>query len=314
MKYITHSDIQKLNIRKKVFFDWAKECLLQKDKTILPAKTSIALYNNSGFFNTMPSVLLSENVYGAKIVSRNPKVAPSLRSNILLYNLETSNCLALLDGDYITAFRTAACAVLSIKTLARKNFKTIGLIGLGNICRATLLVLLDVFKNKQLTLKLYLYKNNDNNIIQLLSDKTNVIIETFDNIKDVVVDSDVVISSVTYAPVDLTDPSWFKKGSLLVPIHTRGFLNCDKAFDRIIVDDFIHTKHFKNFDYFKNCYELSSVLDNKKLGRKNNDERIIAYNVGISILDIYFAKKILNLIKVCQRFGEEDIRDKYWVK
>lgn len=105
----------------------------------------------------------------------------------------------------------------------------------------------------------------------------------------------VVISAVTYADKLLAEPEWFKPGTLLVPIHTRGFQNCDAVFDKVVVDDIGHVQGFQHFNEFKGCCELSEVILKEKSGRTSNKERIIAYNVGTSIQDIYFAKKIYDL-------------------
>ena len=313
MKLITFDDIERLNLPKSSFYDLAKETLLFKDKCVLPAKTSMKWYNGEGFVNVMPTILPDKDVYGVKVVTRNPDATPTLKSDILLYKLSTSELLSVMDADYITAFRTGACAAVAIETLAVKNYSTIGLIGLGNICRATLLVLLDVVKTRKLTLKLFMYKNTDNGLSDLLKDYKNVVIEKYDNFEDVVRGSDVVISCVTYAGSDLAKPDWFKPGALLVPVHTRGFLNCDLEFDRIIIDDHAHVCGFKNYANFKNCHELTEVLKNPKLGRNSNEERIIAYNVGIAILDISFASYFYNQIKETDIILNQNAK-KLWVK
>ena len=315
MKIITFEDIKNLNIKKENFYAWAKETFENKYSNVLPPKTSMKYYDGEGFVNVMPTIIPSSNVYGVKVVSRNPHSVPNLRSGLMLFDLTSNELLSVMDADYITAFRTGATATLAIETLAKKDYSTIGLIGLGNICRATVLVLLSVVKNRNLTFKLYLYEGQDNGLIDILSKYDNVKVETYDNIEDTVRGSDVVVSCVTFAADDLAKEEWFKKGALLVPIHTRGFLNCDLAFDRVIVDDREHVKGFKNYQYFKNCHELSEVLKDSKLGRNSDEERIIAYNIGISILDITFAKKIYDFFNK-KDAGVDISGDKplYWVE
>lgn len=315
MRIITFKDIYNLNLDKNLFFDWAKETFLNKYSTLLPAKTSIHYYDGEGFVNTMPAIIPSINAYGVKVVSRNPKSVPTLKSNLMLFDLSNNDLLGIMDADYITAFRTGATAALAIETLASDDYSTVALIGLGNICRAFVLVLLNHVKNKTITFKLYLYEGTDNGIIELLSQFKNIKIETYDNIKDTIINSDVVVSCVTYAKDDLAKPEWFKKGCLLVPVHTRGFLNCDLEFDRIIIDDHNHCKDFRNYSKFKNLHELGEVLKDKSLGRANNKERIIAYNIGLSILDITFAKKIYDLLKDTKEdIAVSGTKPLYWVK
>lgn len=58
-----------------------------------------------------------------------------------------------------------------------------------------------------------------------------------------------------------------------------------------------HLKHFEFFDHFKSFSEIADVLQNRKLGRSSEQERIIAYSVGISLHDILFAWKIYNMLR-----------------
>jgi ornithine cyclodeaminase/alanine dehydrogenase-like protein (mu-crystallin family) len=76
-----------------------------------------------------------------------------------------------------------------------------------------------------------------------------------------------------------------------------GFQNCDLFFDRVIIDDYEHTKKFKYFNEFKNVTELKDV---PALSDAEKQGRIIAYNVGIALHDVYFAKKIYGLISANQ--------------
>ena len=47
----------------------------------------------------------------------------------------------------------------------------------------------------------------------------------------------------------------------MVPVHTRGFSNCDLFFDKVFADDYGHVKHFKYFD--KLTAEQANVFFNK---------------------------------------------------
>lgn len=61
-------------------------------------------------------------------------------------------------------------------------------------------------------------------------------------------------------------------------------------------DDTSHVKDFKYFTKFKRFAEISDVINGKAEGRSNNKERIIVYNIGIAMHDIYFAEKIFRLM------------------
>lgn len=63
---------------------------------------------------------------------------PDHQAVITLFDSETGTPIAFMDGEYITAMRTAAGAILSIKALARKNAKSIAIIGAGVLGNAHL--------------------------------------------------------------------------------------------------------------------------------------------------------------------------------
>lgn len=69
--------------------------------------------------------------FSVKLVSIFHESTPSHQAIITLFNSETGAAIALMDGEYITAMRTAAASLLSIQHLARKDSKTVAIIGTG---------------------------------------------------------------------------------------------------------------------------------------------------------------------------------------
>lgn len=126
----------------------------------------------------------------------------------------------------------------------------------------------------------------------------------------------MVISAATYLPNDLCEDSCFDEGVLVVPIHTLGFTNCDLFFDKIYADDYGHVHHFKNFDQFRYFAEVSDVVNGRAVGRESDSERILAYNIGVSMHDINFAAHIYSLLKDDPRLMDIDLHDpveKFWI-
>ena len=229
-------------------------------------------------------------------------------------DLTTGKNLALVDGNWITSMRTGAVAAHSVKLLAVNHFSTIGIIGLGNTARAFLLVLLSLYPNKPLTIKIKKYKDQHDLFIKRFSEFHNIEFICCETLRETVDNADVVVSAVTFFENDVFDDYRFKEGVLLVPIHTRGFSNCDLYFDKIFADDTNHVKGFKYFDYFHSFAEVSEVLNHKKPGRENNRERIIAYNIGISLHDIFFAGKLYELLEnESEEISLQEPDDKFWV-
>lgn len=298
MKLLSNKDIISLNISPKAVYEWVSESIKQKRLSILPAKISLKPQEDI-FYNFMPSLLPSINIAGIKVVNRYPSRLPAIDSQISLYNMEDGSIQAILDGNFITAMRTGAVAVHSIMLFAKKNFEIISFIGLGVQAKATLKILSSIIDNRKLIIKIKKYKNQHIDFIEFSKKhfiNNKVIFEICESYEECIRNSDVIISSVTYFDKDIVKNEIFNEGCVVIPIHTRGFSNCDLFFDKVYVDDFSHVACFKYFDKFKNkSTEVTDVILNPNLGRKNHKEKIICYNIGLSIHDLFIANKILQL-------------------
>ena len=101
-------------------------------------------------------------------------------------------------------------------------------------------------------------------------------------------------------------------GILEVPVPTRGFQNRELVFDRVFADDRAHVENFKYFNRFRRFDEISNVLNGLSAGRESNEEKILSYNIGIAIHDIYFASKVLERMELSAPVSDCSI-EKYWV-
>ena len=290
MKIISHEQIMNLNIDSSVWVTWADHVLRHKHQYTMPAKTS--LHFGSSYFNTMPSILPEENAMGVKVVNRYLGRTPSLESQLLLYDYKDGNCLALMDANLITAMRTGAVAIHAMELFARPDFYEIGFMGFGNIGIACMEVMLAHFSDRQMKVKLYRYKNQAEMVAERYKNCRNVEFVIVNTVKEIICGSDVVISCITYTDELLGEDSWFKEGCLVIPVHLRGFQNCDLCFDKVYGDDYDQVKGFEYFDRFRFFAETSQVLRGEKAGREDPKERIISYNVGMSLHDVYAATQI----------------------
>lgn len=294
--YITDKDIINLQITAKTMMEWVKESFTLKEKALLPHKTSIT-FEDGKFFNTMPTVIPELQAMGIKIVNRYPERTPTIDGQILYYNYQSGNLSHIFDASWITNARTGAVCAVAAQTLAVKNFSTIALIGMGNTAKFSLKCIIEDNLDKPIHIKLMEYKGRAKEFSEQYKQYSNVSFEICTDKKQFIKDSDIVISCITNATSLLAEPDWFKPGSLLIPVHTKGFQNCDLVFDKIIADDTAHVSNFKYFNQFKNFDELSNIITHKSQGRTSDSERIISYNIGIALHDIIFCKHVIELLK-----------------
>lgn len=322
MKIIDFDTIKSLNITPEMCYEWVSDMIFHKQESVLPAKIHMAMPNNE-FCNVMPSIIPrcnGEKYAGLKIVTRYPQREPALDSKILIFNADSGKFLALVDGDWITAMRTGAVAVHSVKLLAKKDFSVIGLVGLGNTARATMFELAAMFPDRVFEIKLLRYKDQADSFMKRFSDYSNFHFTVLDEPRDIVKGSDVVISCATYLEKDICSDDCFDEGVLVVPVHTRGFTNCDLFFDKVFADDTGHVKDFKYFDRFKYFAEVCDVVNGKVAGRASDKERILVYNIGISIHDVSFAGHIYQMLRekpeVFDNLTDANLHDpteKFWI-
>lgn len=298
MTIISNQQIIDLGITPKECVTWVRESFCMKYDAQLPTKISLHP-QGSDFFNTMPCLLPERfGRFGVKVVSRIAGQKPSLHSDLLLYDSKSGELLALVEADWITQMRTGAVAALAIETLQRKDASVYSFIGLGSTADATMACLQAILpEEKQYTIRLKKYKNQAEQFAAKWAKENYnfIIVETNEQLLE---HCDVLVSAVTVMPeLFCPDNTKYPAGILVVPIHTRGFQNCDLFFDHVYADDKGHVENFKYFQQFKAFNELSEVLLGYTQGRKNETQRILAYNIGLGLHDVLFASKIYELVK-----------------
>ncbi len=293
MTTITNEQIKALHITPKQCVEWVTESFKMKYEAQLPPKISVHP-EGIDFYTSMPCLLpTSFNRFGVKVVSRINGRKPALHSDLLLYEASSGQLLSLMDADWITQMRTGAVAALTIQMLQKKDAHIYAFVGLGSVAKATMECFLAILpQNQHIIVKLQKYKDQAETFITQFAD-SRVTYQIVDTHKQLVQDSDVVISAVTeMTELFCADDSLFKEGVLVVPIHTRGFQNCDLFFNHVFADDRGHVQGFKYFSQFKSFNEFSEILLGKVPARVSDRERILAYNIGLGLHDVVFATKI----------------------
>lgn len=319
MKIIDFETIKNIcsEINPSTYLTWIEDAILNKDEFDMPNKSRIS-QNNGDYFAIMPCMCEKTNYAMVKMIGRhNLKLGEkrsTMMSDLLLYEADTGVLKALMDGEYITTIRTGAAAAQAALMYSKKDFKTIGLIGLGNIMTACVSVLLNELHSKNVILKIYKHHEQEIRFINYFKSYKNVEFKLCDTYEETMYDSDIIISAVTKATNNFCDDTYYKKGCTIIPIMTMGFQNCDVTFDKVYTDEINQIKDFKYFNQFKSINNTTDVLNGIAKGRENNDERIIVYYYGLAIHDLYFASKIYELAKSTDEFNYKYCKEKFFMK
>lgn len=123
---------------REALIDYSAGRVEQPARTIL--RSAKAADGRDGWFAVMP--VIYRDVMGVKTVTFFPGNAerglPTHMAMIELLSRETGEPLAVMDGRLITEMRTAAVSTVALDALARKDVRSLGVLGAGVQARAHL--------------------------------------------------------------------------------------------------------------------------------------------------------------------------------
>jgi alanine dehydrogenase len=113
-------------------------------KASMPPKSYLVV--EKGDFRAMPAALpRAAGVKWVNVHTQNPtRGLPTVIGVFILSDPETAYPLAVMDATEITAYRTAAAAAIASKFLARRDSRTLGIIGAGKQARYQILAQAEV--------------------------------------------------------------------------------------------------------------------------------------------------------------------------
>ncbi len=184
-----------------------------------------------------PSLLAVKTVV---LNPRNPeKGLPQINGLVTMLDSSSGLPVAILDGNWITAVRTAGLSATAAKYMARKDSSVAAFIGCGVQAKSHLKAFSDLFPLKEIRL----IGRGQPNINSLCdeAEKLSLSAVVCRSGEEAVTGADLVVSSVTYSPnfVPFLDANWLKPGSfaaitdLAAPWKKESFA----LLDQIAIDD-----------------------------------------------------------------------------
>lgn len=307
---ISHSDIVNLNIEYSDIIACISNVLIEHANKNVDLKVKVTLRpTEDTFYTAMPSGVKKLEAIGNKTIQRisnlENKDVPSVCGTMFLNDYTNGDLLAIMDATWLTSMRTGCVAALSALNYAKKDSSVISFIGLGNTAKATLIFISKLLPNIK-KVKVYKYKDYAQKFINDFKDY-DFDFEIVDEYSELFNNADIVVSSLTFAEKPFVKPEWLTDGILAIPIHMRGWQDCDPLFDKVFTDDLDHTKDWLP----KFSGELGEVLSNRIKGRESENEKIICYNYGIAIDDLAIAKLIYDKFMLSSVSKESFVFDDY---
>jgi ornithine cyclodeaminase len=113
---------------------------LSAGRVSMPPRIAALVPERDGLLAAMPAYLHSSGALATKLVSLFPRNTdrPTHQAVIVVFDSENGTPLALMDGEAITAARTAAGSALATELLARRDARVLAIVGTGVQARAHL--------------------------------------------------------------------------------------------------------------------------------------------------------------------------------
>ena len=276
----------------------------------MPLRPLIRLEKSNGSVNYMPAYVGGINALAVKVVAvypDNPKNhnLPTIQGTVLLHDPETGSLLAIMDGGFITAMRTGAASGVATKYLARKNAKVLGIFGCGTQARTQLAAVNETRKLE--TAKAYdVLPQARKTFSEEMSKKLGINVIPTDNPKDVVTNSDIIITATT-SKEPVFKGKWLENGCHINGIGSHfgpGWREFDETTikrAKVVVDskeaclkeagDIIDPIQMGVISQDHIYAELGEIIAGKKKGRINDDEITLFKSVGLALQDTATAMK-----------------------
>ncbi len=108
---------------------------VSRGEALMPLRVFMPVPNSAGRIGWMPGALEQPRCCGIKVVSKFPTPSDGSRGShsgvVLLFDSETGEATAAIDGAMLTALRTAAASAVATRALARHDASRLVLIGCG---------------------------------------------------------------------------------------------------------------------------------------------------------------------------------------
>jgi alanine dehydrogenase len=272
-------------------------------KAVMPVRLVVPLPQIEGRITTMPGYLNEDKALGMKVVTFFPnnlkQNLPQILATVMLFSADTGKMIAAMDGNYITAIRTACVSAMATKALANPESRVLGVLGAGVQARAHIRALTKIRDISEI--RVYdIFEASARQLQESLQEEVGVKIDVVQSAREAVLGADLLVT-VTTAREPIVKVDWLKPGMHInaVGSHRPDLREIDGATlaaAKIVVDsreaimaecgDILLAIQEKAIT--ANCVhaEIGEVLAGKKPGRTSADEITLYKAVGIAIQDV----------------------------
>jgi ornithine cyclodeaminase/alanine dehydrogenase-like protein (mu-crystallin family) len=271
---------------------------LSAGKASMPPRIAALVDANDGLLGVMPSYLPSAGL-ACKLVTLFPhnRDRETHQAIICVFDPDTGTPVALMDGTYITATRTAAGSALATRLLAREDARVLAILGTGVQAHshARLLPRVRPFEEVRVA-------GRDPERVEAFAQEIGGV--AAESYEEAVRGADVV-ATTTHAPQPVVRREWLGPG---VHVNSVGLNPSGRELDEATVTDALLVVESRasalapppagapelvGIDAARVHAELGELVTGAKPGRRSRDEITLYKSVGVAVQDAAAAALVL---------------------
>jgi ornithine cyclodeaminase/alanine dehydrogenase-like protein (mu-crystallin family) len=283
IRYLSAKTLGKLAISSREVIESLEALILAEiDQSAWSAAKSVIEPPDGRYIMTTLAGADDPQLVAIKAVVLNPdnpeQGLPQINGIITLLDSVTGIPVAIVDGNWVTAIRTAAASAMVAKRLARADSSIIAFIGCGVQAQSHLTAFQDLFPLTEI--RAYARGSKNRDALCRKAQAMGLIGTACTSAKQAVDRADIIITSVTISnQIDpFLDGNWLAKGAfvastdLAIPWMKTGM----DAFDQIIIDDCDQEQKLerKMVESRLISGDLKALIQGTISGRVNDDQRI----------------------------------------
>jgi alanine dehydrogenase len=269
--------------------------------------------DGAGHFNVLRghvSTLGDHGVSGIKVVGdfvpNFERGLPSELGLATLYDPRTGVPLSVMDATLITEARTGAMTAVGAKHLARADSRILGHAGARGTAFSNVTMLDDLFDLDEIRVTSKRPESREA-FAEQLSSTTDTPVTVVASLDEAFDGADIIVEATRLTePAPLLRSSVVKPGAFVVPYGTVSAVEPDllDVMDKVVVDDWREAQSGR-FGALRAQVdsgrlrpetlhaELGQIVTGQRPGREHDDERILLWHRGLSILDVAVAHLVL---------------------
>lgn len=257
------------------------------------------------FYSAMASAAPPLGFAGCKWQSGDPdnpaRGLPYIQGLYILTDDASGRMVALMDAKWITGRRTAAASALVARYQARKDARTLAILGCGLQGRAHLEAIKGEVQSLTHCRAYDILPDRQNTYVAEMDGRFGIAVSGAASAEEAIRGADIIVTGgpITEHRTPSLPAGWIAPGGLLVTIDYDSYVTdeCIRTMDIVLTDDRGQIEEARRTEgkflaVDRIDAELSEMIASDKGRRQTDTQRILAFNLGIALEDVVTAAEI----------------------